>query len=77
MVVFPLKDAEKQTAKYATDMSAVLPIKQAAVKSKARVITDEEKKFKAYVFLRKARADARLVGIRAKRAALKQEEAKA
>lgn len=45
-----------------------MPIKQKAfVKAKARVITEEEKKFSAYVALRKARADARLVGIRAKR----------
>lgn len=45
-----------------------MPIRQkAALKSKARVITEEEKKISAYVTLRKARADARLVGIRAKR----------
>lgn len=45
-----------------------MPIKhQAPAKAKARVVTEEEKKFSAYVTLRKARADARLVGIRAKR----------
>lgn len=38
-----------------------------APKLKARVITEEEKKISAYVTLRKARSDARLVGIRAKR----------
>lgn len=40
---------------------------QAPAKAKARVITEEERKFEAYITLRKARADARLVGIRAKR----------
>ena len=45
-----------------------MPIRhQAPAKAKARVISEDEKKFSAYVTLRKARADARLVGIRAKR----------
>lgn len=45
-----------------------MPIRhQAPAKAKARPITEEEAKFSAYVTLRKARADARLVGIRAKR----------
>jgi len=45
-----------------------MPIRyQACAKAKARSITEEEKKFSAYITLRKARADARLVGIRAKR----------
>lgn len=77
LVLFPRKEGEKQQAeKFATDMSNVMPIKQSSVKPKARVITEDEKKFNAYVFLRKARADARMVGIRAKRAAQKAEEAK-
>lgn len=77
LVLFPRKEGEKQqTEKFATSMSDVMPIKQTSVKAKARVPTEEEKKFKAYVFLRKARADARLVGIRAKRAAQKAEETK-
>lgn len=37
-------------------------------KEKARMITEEEKKFKAFASLRMARANARLFGIRAKRA---------
>ena len=37
-------------------------------KEKARVITEEEKNFKAFASLRMARANARLFGIRAKRA---------
>lgn len=45
-----------------------MPIRhQASARAKARPITEEETKFSAYVTLRKARADARLVGIRAKR----------
>lgn len=45
-----------------------MPVRhQAPAKAKARVVTEEEKKFSAYITLRKARADARLVGIRAKR----------
>lgn len=45
-----------------------MPIRHKMVlKAKARVITEEEKKLSAYITLRKARADARLVGIRAKR----------
>jgi len=46
-----------------------MPIRhQAPARAKARAITEEERKFSAYECLRKARADARLVGIRAKRA---------
>jgi len=37
-------------------------------KEKARVLTEEEKSFKAFASLRMARANARLFGIRAKRA---------
>jgi large subunit ribosomal protein L13e len=40
---------------------------QTAAKPKARIITEDEKKFNAYITLRKARIDAKLVGIRAKR----------
>lgn len=45
-----------------------MPIKQTFKKEKARVITRPEKKFSAYVALREARANARLFGIRQKRA---------
>ncbi len=37
-------------------------------KEKARVISEDEKNFKAFASLRMARANARLFGIRAKRA---------
>ena len=47
----------------------IMPVRhQARVKAKARVISENEKKFSAYTIVRTARADARLVGIRAKRA---------
>ena len=44
-----------------------MPIRNVYKKEKARVIT-EEKNFKAFASLRMARANARLFGIRAKRA---------
>lgn len=62
-------DATEEERKVATQLKGdVMPIRQQApTKAKARVITEDEKKFSAYISLRKARADARLVGIRAKR----------
>ena len=46
----------------------IMPVRhQAPAKAKARLISEEEKKCSAFIILRKARADARLVGIRAKR----------
>lgn len=44
------------------------PPSQVYKKEKARVITEEEKNFTAFASLRMARANARLFGIRAKRA---------
>lgn len=41
---------------------------QVQKKEKARMITEEEKKFRAFISLRMARANARLFGIRAKKA---------
>ena len=55
----------------------LLPIKKQWPKLKARVISDEERKFSAFSALRVARADARLIGIREKRAKQKAEEAAA
>jgi len=45
-----------------------MPIRQPSKKEKARVPTEEEKNFAAFSAIRKARIDAKLVGIRAKRA---------
>lgn len=46
----------------------VLLFTQVYKREKARVISEDEKNFKAYASLRMARANARLFGIRAKRA---------
>jgi len=76
LILFPLNEkkikkgeATPEECKVATQVKGeVMPLHQSTAKPKARVITEEEKKFEAYITLRKARADARLVGIRAKRA---------
>nr|CAH7753537.1 unnamed protein product [Callosobruchus chinensis] len=76
LILFPVHNKKKLRAGEATEeerkvatqlKGEILPIRQASIRTKARVPTEEEKKFEAYVTLRKARADARLVGIRAKR----------
>ncbi|KAH1167472.1 hypothetical protein KIL84_002955 [Mauremys mutica] len=55
--------------KMATQLSGpVMPIRNVYKKEKARVISEDEKNFKAFASLRMARANARLFGIRAKRA---------
>lgn len=46
----------------------VLLLPQVYKREKARVISEDEKNFKAFASLRMARANARLFGIRAKRA---------
>lgn len=46
----------------------VLPIKQQWSDTTARVITDEEKKLSAFQTMRMYRANAKLVGVREKRA---------
>ncbi|XP_019697571.2 60S ribosomal protein L13 [Harpegnathos saltator] len=62
-------DATEEEGRLATQLKTdPMPIRhQAPAKAKARTVTDEETKFSAYVALRKARADARLIGVRAKR----------
>lgn len=76
LVLFPLNDKKPkkgdstnwETKKVTQVTGEVMPFRhQPPAKAKAREITEEEKKFSAYITLRKARADARLVGIRAKR----------
>ena len=78
LIIFPVHNNKKLRAGEATEEERkvatqvktrnVLPIHQPAVKAQARTLTEEEVKFNAFGALRKARADARLVGIRAKRA---------
>jgi large subunit ribosomal protein L13e len=66
---FFISNQQAEEVKLASQLQGpVLPIRQPSKKEKARVPTEEEKKFSAFTALRKARADARLVGIRQKRA---------
>nr|XP_050851514.1 60S ribosomal protein L13-like [Vespula vulgaris]XP_050851608.1 60S ribosomal protein L13-like [Vespula vulgaris] len=76
LILFPINEkkpkkgeASEEEMKVAMQVKGeVMPIRrQPAIKGKKHAITDDEKKFSAYITLRKARADARLVGIRAKR----------
>lgn len=53
---------------------AVMPIVNKYKKEKARAITEDEKNFNAFYTLRMARADAKYVGAREKRAKLKAEQ---
>lgn len=83
LIILPKKTTSKK--KTADDMEVdseetkqlkgtILPIEQKWDKSKARPITEEEKKSSAYATLRKLRSDARLVGIREARRKAKEEE---
>ena len=54
----------------------LLPIKQPQKLIAFRAITEDEKKYSVFEAMRKARADARLVGVREKRARQKAEEEK-
>ncbi|EDL36150.1 mCG6146 [Mus musculus] len=72
LILFPRKpSAQKKGDSSAEELKLtgpVMPIRNVYKKEKARVITEEEKNFKAFASLRMARANARLFGIRAKRA---------
>ncbi|XP_055504999.1 60S ribosomal protein L13 [Leucoraja erinacea] len=76
LIIFPRKasapkkgDSSAEEIKVATQLTgAVMPIKNVYKKERARVISEDEKNFKAFASLRMARANARLFGIRAKRA---------
>ncbi|XP_077307142.1 large ribosomal subunit protein eL13 [Lithobates pipiens] len=76
LILFPRKpsapkkgDGSAEELKMATQLKGpVMPIRQTFKKEKARVISEDEKNFKAFASLRMARANARLFGIRAKRA---------
>ncbi|XP_067854128.1 large ribosomal subunit protein eL13 [Heptranchias perlo] len=76
LIIFPRKasapkkgDSSSEEIKVATQLTGpVMPIKNVYKKEKARVISEDEKNFKAFASLRMARANARFFGIRAKRA---------
>ncbi|XP_055300728.1 60S ribosomal protein L13 [Sitodiplosis mosellana] len=62
-------EATEEERKTATQFKGpVLPLTKPVAEVEFRKITDEEKKFNAFHTLRRARVDARLVGIRAKKA---------
>ncbi|GAA5941231.1 hypothetical protein JCM1841_003881 [Sporobolomyces salmonicolor] len=83
LVVFPKKagkvkkgdteGADKSTARLST-LSATFPIPAGMTAEAPREITAEEKEFSAFTSLRKARSDARLVGVRAERKRKAEEE---
>ncbi|XP_077144560.1 large ribosomal subunit protein eL13 [Ranitomeya variabilis] len=76
LIIFPRKpsapkkgDSSAEELKMATQFKGtIMPIRSTYKKEKPRVITEEEKNFKAFASLRMARANARLFGIRAKKA---------
>ena len=84
LILFPKKmskprpgDATAEEIKMAKQLKGmVMPIRNAYMykREKARAITDEEKKFSAFTALRQARANARLVGYREKKAKQRAEE---
>merc|ERR1712119_239652 len=75
LIIFPRKQsAPKKGDSDASELSVaaqlqgpVLPIMQSKPSTKARKITDDERKISVFRSMRVARANARLVGIRAKR----------
>ncbi|XP_061200112.1 large ribosomal subunit protein eL13-like [Neopsephotus bourkii] len=76
LILFPRKpampkkgDCSAEKLKMATQLiGQVMPIKTVFKREKARVISEDEKNFRAFVSLCVVRADARLFGIRTKRA---------
>jgi len=76
LILFPKKlskpmkgDATEEELKVATQLKGVvMPIHVVPKREKARAITEDERKFSAFVALRQARAHVRLAGQRAKKA---------
>lgn len=79
MILFPLnskkprkEESSAEEIKLAQQLSGtIFPIvhnKKSLKSEKARVPTEEEKKFNAYHTLRRARSNARLIGVREKKA---------
>jgi large subunit ribosomal protein L13e len=83
LILFPLKSKKPKKgdsqgddlkADRASNVRSAFPIVQEHQPEAPRKITDEEKAASAYTQLRKARSDARFVGVRAERARKKAEE---
>lgn len=77
LILFPLNaekpkknDAKPEEVKVAVQLKKkrVLPVKQRTTREKARPVNDSDTKFNAYQALRMARADAKLIGQREKKA---------
>ncbi|EDW57827.1 60S ribosomal protein L13 [Drosophila novamexicana] len=76
LILFPINEKKirkgestVEECKLATQLQGpIMPLKKEQPVVEFREVTKDEKKFKAFATLRKARTDARLVGIRAKRA---------
>jgi len=76
LILFPKKlakpkkgDSTEEELKVATQLKGtVLPLHVVPKREKARAITDDERKYSAFVALRQARAHRRLAGQRAKKA---------
>ncbi|KAL7741902.1 hypothetical protein ACLKA6_012116 [Drosophila palustris] len=76
LILFPINEKKirkgestVEECKLATQLQGpVMPLKKEKPVVEFREVTKDEKKFKAFATLRKARTDARLVGIRAKKA---------
>ena len=76
LILFPLNEKKiakgestVEETKLATQLKGkLMPITKEVPEIEVRPVTAEEKKFKAFATLRKHRTDARMVGIRAKRA---------
>lgn len=67
LIVLPLKQKKRQDISTIKLVKSLEKIRQPETKLKARVPSEEEKKFQAFVTLRKARADVRLLGKRLKK----------
>ncbi|XP_068693629.1 large ribosomal subunit protein eL13-like [Montipora capricornis] len=82
LIIFPKKatkpkqgdSADAELEKAVQLQGPVMPIQQSRLPIKARKITDEEKKTSVFSSMRMARANARLVGYREKKAREKAEE---
>jgi len=84
LILFPLKSKKPKKGDSSADtlketnvtrkISSVLPLPPSYVAEEPRAITAEEKEGNAYATLRKARSDARLVGVREVRRKKAQEE---
>ena len=77
LILFPLNaakakknDAKPEEVKLAVQLTKtrVLPVKKSLIREKARPVNDADTKFQAFQALRMARADARLIGQREKKA---------